>query len=260
MPGSMYARIARLCVELEQPQTIDRLTRNIVAARDTFGYELHVFGCRGRRNLVQSVQVGVTNLSKEWRDRYDKQRLFLVDPYLRKAAIMRGAIRLSDVTISDAKEREFRDAIEVQGMKHGMLCTSIADLLFIGVLSFGGLRAVPEDAWPEMKDYLELYTGAATRAATRYLKNPSKTLRQVEVQLTDNERIALELSAQGKTVEEVAEEMRANKRTVRYYLEQAAEKLNVRNTREAVTEALALGLIRKRHFDGASFSDSVEES
>jgi DNA-binding NarL/FixJ family response regulator len=257
MSDTVSARIARLCVDLEKRQTKESLTRTVVTARDIFGYETHVFGIRGVRNLIQPVQLGITNLSRTWQDHYDKNKLYRVDPFLRKAAFTKTPILMSDVTLSDDKEKSFADALLAQGVRHGMLTRAHVETVFLGVVFFGGAAPVSKTAWPEQSMYLQLFCSALSRAAAIYLKKSGEVERPLP-ELDEKELLALELTALGKTAEEVADEMRDKPRNVRHYLDRAVEKLNARNTRDAVTEALAQGLIRKRHFDDTTFKGSVE--
>jgi DNA-binding CsgD family transcriptional regulator len=64
--------------------------------------------------------------------------------------------------------------------------------------------------------------------------------------------------ATAMTAKEVADVLGVQERTVRYYLDRAAEKLGVTSRKEAVLKAVADGIIDLRKFPQAGFKSSTK--
>jgi Response regulator containing a CheY-like receiver domain and an HTH DNA-binding domain len=66
------------------------------------------------------------------------------------------------------------------------------------------------------------------------------------------------MMAEAMTAKQAAAVLGVQPRTVRYYLDRAAEKLGVNTRREAVLKALADGIIDTRKFPLAGFESSMD--
>jgi len=241
--------VSQISLDLERRQTRDSLREHLVKAAAAFGNPVYLLGVRGALRGTPK-ELKMHNWTPEWQHMYDSQEMFKVDPFLRRAISHWGPFRWDDIAELTEAQKEYRSQLAQHGgMGHGMLCSFPTLNGFIGLLSFGGVEPLPRAAWPRIGTALHLITSAATRAAVAIFEKEAPEQPKPAVEFSGDERQCLELTAQGRTAKEIADELAfASERTVYYHLDKAAEKLRVKNRREAVTEALALGLIRKRHF------------
>lgn len=249
MSDDVLQTVSQICLDLERRQTRDSLREHLVKAAAAFGNPVYLLGVRGALRGAPK-ELKMHNWTPEWQQMYDSQEMFKVDPFLRRAIGHWGPFRWDDVTdLSDA-QKEYRSLLAQHGgMGHGMLCSFPTHNSFIGLLSFGGMTPLPRATWPRVGLALHLITSAATRAAVAIFEKEGPEVPKPAIEFSGDERQCLELRAQGRTAKEIADELGfASERTVHNHLDKAAEKLGVKTRGEAVTEALALGLIRKRHF------------
>ena len=69
----------------------------------------------------------------------------------------------------------------------------------------------------------------------------------------------MQIVANGKTAKQAAEQLGVKPRTIRYYLDRAAEKLGVESRKEAVLKAVAEGIVDPRQFPPAGFKKQGSE-
>lgn len=258
MPSVLF-RIAQTCIELERPQTRESLEEKLQAAAPLFGTTTFLLGVRGSIKATgQPAQLAVSNWPKAWRDRYDNQKLYESDPYLRRALSGLGPFRWDEVKTDEKGEAYKKLLAQEGGMVHGMICTNPPMSGFMGMLALAGKEPIARDTWPENSVALNLLSLAATRAAIALIEKTTPAPAAKPVELSGDERQCLELSAQGFTAKEVGKALGIVERTVRYHLDRAAEKLNVTNAREAVAEAIHRNLIHKRHFGPPTFKGAVK--
>jgi len=179
--------------------------------------------------------------------------LVAVDPYLRRAVSTPGPFRFDEVQ-ADEKGRAYQSELAQQGLLHGMMCTH-RHSTFMGMVMVAGHQPIAKDSWPYTAVILNLFAAAATRAAVAILEKENPAPVTPPVELTPTERSVLELKAQGKTDAAVGQELRMPPRTVMWNMDRVAAKLNLGSRKEVVAEALARGLIHKRHFPAPRFSD-----
>jgi two-component system, NarL family, response regulator LiaR len=81
------------------------------------------------------------------------------------------------------------------------------------------------------------------QVAARLMRRVREEEQTVPWELTEREREVLQLLAQGMANKQIAHELTISLRTAKFHVSSLLSKLNASNRTEAVTEAVALGLI-----------------
>jgi DNA-binding CsgD family transcriptional regulator len=179
----------------------------------------------------------------------------MVDPVIFRALSKPVAFRWEDVPHPDPKQQVLLEQRIKHGMEHGFSCAGLGAQNFFGLINFAGPVRVADEPWPRLSVALDLLTQVAIRACLGVIEESNARAKELREALTEMEIHVLEQAGQGKTAEEVGEHLQITKHGVRFHLEQAAQKLGCKSRREVVTEAMHLGIIRKRHFEQPRFSD-----
>jgi DNA-binding CsgD family transcriptional regulator len=251
----LYAT-ADLCLELTRPQTIEQLRTHLSNIAASYGATYFLLGIRGTMpDTKEAVQLGLTNAQPGFQSFYDESNAFAIDPVIRRAITGSGAFRWEDIEHKNDRQFQLLEERRKWGMDYGFSCSSPQNG-FLGLLNFAGAQRLGDAKWERVAFALTMAAHALTKAGVEILLSRSSIANGMQEELTANELLALELTAQGLTAAKVGERMNISQHTVRFHLDQSASKLGVTNRREAVTEALHLGLIRKRHFsDDPKFSE-----
>jgi DNA-binding CsgD family transcriptional regulator len=240
-----------------QKQSTESLRQHLAKITPHFGASYFLFGLRGTiSGTNEAVQLGITNAPASFQAYYDNSGAFGYDPLIRRTVTGRGPFRWEDVFHANDKQKALLAERVKCGMGFGFSCSAPQEG-FLGILNFAGRERLADDKWERAAFALEQLATAFTRSGVAILEARHASSKRVVEALTPTEVSVLELSAQGLTAAEVGTKLNITQHTVRYHLDQAAQKLGV-TRREVVTEALHLGLIRKRHFDvDPRFADCV---
>jgi len=257
MSVETLVQIAQIGLELDmRPQRRESIEQKAVRAAQIFGFPLYVIGVRGPSKTLgkDPLELKLHNLPAAFQERYDKE-YHRVDPYVRKARTSLGQAFRWDEVQCDDKEQEYRTILAMEGMAHGITATFPTPEGFMGMVMFMGMAPSPVAEWQHNSLALTLFCGAVTRSGALLLRKSEAATAAAEVQnpLTEREVDCLELTAQGLTAAQIAAELHLSAETIYYHLESATKKLKVRNSREALAEALARGFIRKRYFGAPKF-------
>lgn len=250
--------LLQCCLDLE----LKPRYQGIMSSLEHFGQEIdapHVlFGLRGySQTLKKPIEYALTNFSSDWKSLYDQKKYAIHDPFLRRARTSAGPFRFQDVKLEPSDE-DYRLDLEAHGMSHGLICTTLKGG-YIGLALFAGMTPMSDERWATIAPAAHLLTHALTRVAmaitdkTGEAPAPSAAEAEADVVLTDRERDCLEFAAQGETAKSIGHRLSISEHTVRFHLNRAADKLGAANPKEAVANALARNLIRKRHFGDPTF-------
>lgn len=256
---NVFQTIAGLCFQMEKAHSFDAVRELLRAAATSFGASFYLFGIRTGRNISPPQQRVITNYPEAWQLYYDKQGAFAFDPVLNKALQFVGTFRW-DGLHRDERQMALRRQSIANGMEFGFSCSDRGPQWSFAILSFCGDRRIAPEAeqWEATAAGTALLAATANKAVSRIIEAKNARGGIHGEALTETELKSLELMAAAMTAEQAAVVLKVRPRTVRYYLDRAAEKLGVETRREAVMMALAQGIIDTRHFPNAGFGHDAK--
>jgi LuxR family transcriptional regulator, quorum-sensing system regulator SolR len=258
--SEMLHAIAELCVEMEKAPSETAVRGVLRSAAQVFGASFYLFGIRTGRNISPPQQKVLSSYPDAWQHYYDRQRAYAFDPVVNKAFQSVGTFRWDGLHHDERQLALRRESIR-HGMEFGFSCSDRGPEGSLAILSFCGDRPLipnPGD-WERAAAAAALLASATNKAMTRLLEAASRRSPVFGRGLSEAERKALTLIATGATFKRAAQALGVKPRTVRYYLDRAAEKLGAATRKEAVLKALADGIIDTREFPPAGFGREPED-
>jgi len=251
---------ADLCFQLDRAHSLVMVREVLRQAIDPYGVSFFMFGMRSGKTISPPAQIVISNYPKRWQRYYDEQMAYQFDPIFNFALTTTGAFRW-DGRHHTEPQLALRRMSLASGMEFGLSCTDRGADASIALLSFCGSRPIaPEsDDWERTAAAIAMLAGAVHRALIRLALARVSRLVGAKPALSESERRALEMTAAAMTAEQVAGVLGVQRGTVRYYLDRAAEKLDVSTRKEAVSKALESGIIDTRHFPNAGFDAGAGE-
>jgi LuxR family transcriptional regulator, quorum-sensing system regulator LasR len=258
MPELLHS-IAELCFETEKAQSLNAVRSNLRSAADVFGASFFLFGMRTGKRVSPPAQIIISDYPKAWQKYYDEQGAFAFDPVVNRAFQSVGAFRWDGLHYDERQLALRRESVR-NGMTYGFSCSDRGPETSMAILSFCGDRPfAPEpDEWERMAASVSLLASTTNKAVSRIVENRDGRSKVFGQALSEAERKSLEMMAGAMTARQVADVLKVQPGTVRYYLDRAAEKLGVETRREAVMKALAEGIIDIRQFPNAGFGPDTE--
>lgn len=159
-----------------------------------------------------------------------------------------------DVQMPDMNGIEAARRIKEEGLPCAVLALTIHDdeqyffqMLNAGALGYVPKRAAPEDLVEAIRVVNEgnvfLYSSMASLLASDYLSRLDAGEQDEEEPLTDRQREVLVLIAQGRSNQEIAEELTISIKTVERHRENIMNRLSLHSRTELVKYAIRKGLI-----------------
>lgn len=250
MPDILHA-IAEVCINIERAQSRGAVKDVLKTALPTLGASFVLFGMRTGRSVTPPRQIVITTYPKAWQAYYDKYGAHAFDPIINKAFQIEGAFRWDGLHHDDRQLALRRESVR-NGMEFGFSCADRGTDGSIAILSFCGDRPIAPDLadWEQVAAAAVLLASVTNKALTRIVAASSKAFGRA---LSVAELNALQLVASGNTGKQAAAKLGVKPRTIRYYLDRAAEKLGVETRKEAVLKAVAEGIVDTRKFPPAGF-------
>jgi LuxR family transcriptional activator of conjugal transfer of Ti plasmids len=253
-------RVAELCFELEQAQSLAVVREAMRQAAGLFGASFYFVSMRTGKTISPPVQLVLTTYPKRFQRYFDQHGAIEYDPVVQHALKMTGAFRWDGLYQTERDLALHRECIEC-GMEFGF---SVADRGPDGatlLMCFCGARPiVPGPAvWEQAAAAAVMFGAAAHRALARMARRRHERSKAKPPQLSTAELRALQMTATAMTAEQVARVMGVRPGTVRYYLDRAAAKLGAGSRKEAVAKAIAQGIVDTRIFPITGFSESAED-
>ena len=225
-----------------------RVRELLLLSAEAFGASFYLLGVR-TGNTASPTQIILSNYPKPWQRYYDEQGASAFDPVINKAFQFPGPFRW-DGLHKDPRQLALRRESVRNGMDFGFSCPDRGPDASMALLSFCGrlpIAPTPEQ-WDAAEVSVRLFTSTTHRAVIQIEKSRAEAADIHGTPLTEAERRSLELMATAMTAKEVADALGVQERTVRYYLDCAAEKLGVSTRKEAVLKAVADGIVDLRKF------------
>ncbi len=223
--AELQVALERVCIELELPR---------------FAYQAY------RRSPGSAGEpYGLTTYPQTWVDRYIDQRYDLLDPVIGQAASSlvpfgwSAEDRPKELTrpqrrfLDEACDFDLRTGITIP-IHHGM---GRATSLTLGAPEGSAAASAILENHQHLVHLIAIYL----HQNARRILDP--TPKQVRPHLSPREHACLTWTCKGKSIPEVADILEIGKRTVRFHLENAKEKLGVGTVQQAIVEAIRQGII-----------------
>lgn len=248
---------AEVCIRLDQARSKATVKDVLKTAVPIFDASFVLFGMRTGRSIALPRQVVITTYPKAWQDYYDANNAYAFDPIINKAFQTEGAFRWDGLHHDERQIALRRESVR-NGMEFGFSCADRGADGSMAILSFCGDHPIaPEPAdWEQVAAAAALLASVTNRAVTRIIEAGARAYGRA---LSKMELGTLQLIARGKTAREAANELDVKPRTIRYYLDRAAEKLGVESRKEVVLKAVAEGIVDPRQFPPAGFKKQGSE-
>ena len=212
-------------------------------ARDC-GFDQVLYGMVPSRHAKLENAFLLSNYSREWRERYDAERLAYIDPTVSHCLSSALPVVWQPSLFDAPAQRELYEEACGYGIRSGVTFPIHGPNGEFGVLSFAA-DALPDAATlrdlhqhlPELamiRDYA--FQGASTfcSGATALEAPPRLTPRELEV---------LSWAMAGKSSWEISKIVSCSEATINFHMANVRQKFNVNTRQQAVVKAIALGLI-----------------
>lgn len=217
----------------------------MLAALQGCGYRHGLYGGRFRLASGEVRQVVLSGYPKAWIQHYLAEDYASIDPVVEAAYTQPTPVIWHAEMFDTPARRALWESAGEAGMQRGVTVPVAAGTNEAALLS--GVCCNNEDCeLPASDDALaRLYLVAAhTHQAVRQFITPAAASRAAPVALSGRERECLSLWLTGKTADAIGEQLAVSSRTVRFHLGNAKMKIGARNRTEALSKALAMGLVR----------------
>ncbi len=247
---------AEICIQIDKARSRAEVRDILKPAASIVGAVFVLFGMRTGRSITPPRQIVITTYPKAWQEYYDANKAYTFDPVINKALQGEGAFRWDGLHHDERQVALRRESVR-NGMEFGFSCADRGTDGSMAILSFCGDRPIAPstEQWEQVSAGVVLLTSVTNKAVTRILEASAKTFGKA---LTASELRALEVLASGSTGKEAAAILGVKPRTIRYYLDRAADKLGVESRKEAVLKAVADGIVDTRQFPPAGFKSATD--
>ncbi len=247
--------------------TLPQLMNDLKKAKDidtVWGIALNFFNshdiefviyvyCRGYKN-TKADTIFLTNMPQEWGDIYNKNHYAEVDPFFNHCCngyenIKTGVEYSEAYDFMDDEEHEFvREAYAMTGFSAGLSVTMRRKGLGA---DFGGWNLGTQLTQIEFDSVFDQHVNALNLGAT-YIheqltivmqKDKDEVSSYIEQPLTHKQIACLQLLAQGKRTQGIADKLNIKPVTVEHHLNNAKERLQAKTREQAVARAVIKGLI-----------------
>jgi DNA-binding CsgD family transcriptional regulator len=253
-------RAADLCFELEKAQSLASVREVMRQGVELFGTAFYFISMRTGKTISPPVQLVLTTYPRRFQRYFDQHGAIEYDPVVRHALKTTGAFRWDGLYQTPRDLALHQECVEC-GMEFGF---SVADRGPDGatvLMCFCGAKPIVPNpaAWEHAAAAAVMLGASAHRALARMARRQHQRRETNRQQLSTAEMRALQMTATAMTAEQVARVMGVKPGTVRYYLDRAAVKLGAANRKEAVSRAVARGLVDTRVFPITGFSGSADD-
>ncbi len=246
---------ADLCLQLDQPQRLSSVEEVLRRATHLFGVTFFMFGMRTGKNISPPEQIVLSSYPKRWQAYYDGQQAHRFDPIFNFGMAATGPFRWEGRHVTP-EQRALREMSVNCGMEFGFSCTDRGADGSIAMLSLCGGQPIAQEPmlWKHTSTAVSMLTGAIHRALIRLTLARIARADLAKEPLSESELKAIAMTASSMTAKEVAKVLGVQRGTVHYYLDRAAVKFGVATHKEAITKALAEGIVDVRNFPKAGFT------
>ncbi|MCX7087725.1 MAG: LuxR family transcriptional regulator [Methylococcales bacterium] len=215
------------------------LLQHLVKTAELLGFDYCAFGFRAPYPLTAPKTLLLNNYPIAWQQRYATNHYLAQDP------VMQHGLRSTSPLAWSGREQSaspfWEDAL-AHGIGYGWSQSYCNKQNFSGMLSLArSLESIGAKELAEKEPILSWLTQVAYAGFYPFMA--SKLTLALDITLTEREKEILRWTADGKTVEQIAQIINVGKRTVNFHITQVLDKLGAANKTAATVQAVLLGLI-----------------
>lgn len=210
------------------------------------GFEHFLYGVQVNTSLTRPYRFILNGYSKEWRERYIEMNYEAVDPTLHHCYTKKSTIPIiwSNKIFKERASARFLSEAKEAGLNHGASFAIHGGRGEAAMLSLATSREAREAETDIVANLAkgQLLACYLHEAVQRIVLNQGP-LKLQKVTLTPREKECLLWAAEGKTAWEIGAIINTSERTAVFHLQNAANKMGVRNRHHAISRAVSQGLI-----------------
>lgn len=234
-----------LAVRFARCTSLQAVANAMLAVLQAHGFRHGLYGGRFRDPSGAIRQVILSGYPKAWIERYLAEGYAGIDPVVEAAYGQPTPVIWHGGLFDTPARRSLWEQAGEAGMQRGVTVPVAAGSNEVALLSAACCNDEDCELPADDATLASLYLIAAhTHLAVRRLVAPAPAAKAQPVALSGRERECLSLWLTGKTADAIGQQLDVSARTVRFHLENAKLKLAARNRTEALSKALAMGLVR----------------
>lgn len=224
--------------------TVEELHATTAAVSKQMGFEYFLYGVQVDTSLTRPYQFILNGYSRQWRERYVEMNYQEIDPTVRHCITSVVPITWSNKVFKERTGARLLGEAKEAGLRHGASFAVHGGRGETAMLSLATCRAVREaesDIAASMAQGQLL--ACYIHEAVQRIVLAQGPLKIQKVSLTPREKECLLWAAEGKTAWEIGAIINTSERTAVFHLQNAANKMGVKNRQHAVSRAVSQGLI-----------------
>ncbi len=225
---------------------VEELHATTTAISKQMGFEYFLYGVQVNISLTRPYRFILNGYSKQWWERYVEMDYQTVDPTFRHCITNKSVIPItwSSKVFKEPTGAKLLGEAKEAGLRHGASFAVHGGRGETAMLSLATCRAAREtesDVAASMAQG-QLLACYIHEAVQRIVLNQGPLPLQ-KVVLTPREKECLLWAAEGKTAWEIGAIINTSERTAVFHLQNAANKMGVKNRHHAISRAMSQGLI-----------------
>jgi len=236
--------ISVLVEELKSAQSQSDLTDSLEAWKKVTGFDWYLFALNRSKSMQVSEHIILTNYPSEWMQRYESEKLYLLDPVVKYVMNHQNAIFWDTFKDMDGYNSPEQLEIFKLAAKHSITsgcsipCNSYGNF---AVFSMANTSAADNAMMNDYLPYNHLYANQLLESVLR-VKVATET--EMFDNITHRETECLFWGSEGKTAWEISKILGISERTVVFHFTNVAAKLNATNRQHAISKALLYGIVK----------------
>jgi LuxR family quorum-sensing transcriptional regulator LasR len=230
-------------VQLLESKDAESWRRAMFELAKSFGFDQVLYGVVNSRHALLEHAFVQSNYSEEWRQHYDAERMFYVDPTVAHCLTSTLPIIWQPETFSTKEGHALYEEASGYGIRTGVT------LPIHGPNGEAGMLSLASDVAPGKKFAIETahHMAALTLMRDYAFASSLPFMHQGGAEavprLTRRELEVLNWVMAGKSSWEISMITRCSEATVNFHLANVRQKFNVNTRQQAVVKAIALGLL-----------------
>lgn len=234
-----------LAAKFARCTTLQSVANAMLAVLHAQGFRHGLYGGRFRSPAGTVRQIILSGYPNAWIEHYLAEGYAGIDPVVETAYSQPTPVIWHGGLFDTPARRALWERAGEAGMQRGVTVPVAAGSNEVALLSAACCNSEDCELPADDATLASLYLIAAhTHLAVRRLVTPAASGKGQPVALSGRERECLSLWLTGKTADAIGHQLAVSARTVRFHLENAKLKLGARNRTEALSKALAMGLVR----------------
>lgn len=228
-----------ITLEFQCASTADQVYAILQRQTDALEYDWFAFCVRHPVPFTRPRVSLQTTYPDAWRDHYQAQNYFAIDPVLKPENYLNGHLPWSDQLFRDTPA--FWDAAQDHGLRKGITQCLLLPNRALGFLSVSREHQ-QKDICSEDETEMRLQTLIAL-CSSALLRIEDKMVMAPEMKFSKRELEILKWTAEGKTSAEISIILSISENTVNFHQKNMQKKFNAPNKTQIASYAAAIGLI-----------------